>query len=323
MNFPAEIIVKIYSFLNLHYIVNVRKVDKKNWVLSLDKSLKKKFKNVNLLNILKRANISKLRYLFELDKTLFSKNYNDGENILTRCRLNNDLKSLNILIYIGCDLNLQNYNKKTGLIITAINENFKLFYRLIKNKCNIDTKDNLGNTAFMYSCNNKNTEIMTVLINENCDMYKINNNGDFCTKFYSKYNVNRLIENGFNLNHICENGETVITTLFSERTKNFNYVKMIYNSINLFVRWLIEKKHLFNLQDKHGNTALILACQYANNELIKKLINNGCDVNLQNNEEKTALMIACQYGHCKLVNILIDADCDVNLQNNEGEICMK
>ena len=75
-----------------------------------------------------------------------------------------------------------------------------------------------------------------------------------------------------------------------------------------------------NLADEHGNTALIVAVQNDQVELVKLLIKRGADVNHQNLTGNTALHFAHTYGHKEIFDLLIASNADASIKNADGVI---
>jgi len=79
-------------------------------------------------------------------------------------------------------------------------------------------------------------------------------------------------------------------------------------------------------QNEQGWTALIIACRnsntYSNSEIVKLLINRGCNLNLLNNSGWSALIFASRYANenstIKTVKLLIKAGANLNLQGTRG-----
>ncbi len=77
-----------------------------------------------------------------------------------------------------------------------------------------------------------------------------------------------------------------------------------------------------NVQNKNGDTALHLATDNENTEIIKKLIEAGADVNVQNKNGDTALHLAIDNKNTEIIKKLIEAGADVNVQNKNGDTAL-
>ena len=77
-----------------------------------------------------------------------------------------------------------------------------------------------------------------------------------------------------------------------------------------------------NTQNRHGNTALILA---GDKRCLKELVAAGADVNIRDKNGNTPLMYAVEKGNVDMVKVLIFAGADVNIQdknrNDFSDVC--
>lgn len=75
-----------------------------------------------------------------------------------------------------------------------------------------------------------------------------------------------------------------------------------------------------NCVDDNGNTPLILACERADIDIAKMLVESGAQVNLQNNEGMTALMACARKGCKAIVVVLMSAGANIRMQDNNGDM---
>ncbi len=85
---------------------------------------------------------------------------------------------------------------------------------------------------------------------------------------------------------------------------------------------LLEAGADVNVQNRDGETALMLAIENGDQEAVRKLIEAGADVNVQNSWDKTALILAAKKGDRWSLQKLIEAGADVNVQNRDGETAL-
>ena len=69
-----------------------------------------------------------------------------------------------------------------------------------------------------------------------------------------------------------------------------------------------------NVEDKYGDTALIYAAQWGDEDIVELLIKHGADVNAKDKHSRTALS-ASILGKKKIAELLINAGADVNARD--------
>ena len=77
-----------------------------------------------------------------------------------------------------------------------------------------------------------------------------------------------------------------------------------------------------NLQDKYGDTALMIASIQGHVEVLKLLLAVEADPNLQDNMGWTALIRASAVGHVEAVKLLLAVGADLNLQSKKGKTAL-
>lgn len=140
--------------------------------------------------------------------------------------------------------------------------------------------------------------------------------------------VKSLVENGSNVNEKDGNGETALIAWISNKGKKEtrtegikyllekgadpNFVTGCGDTLLTYaisscevddVRILLENKVTdVNATDRHGNTALILACEIHSFEMAEILLEHGANPNLTNNEGMSALCVV----HCLWCPEIVD-----------------
>jgi len=110
-----------------------------------------------------------------------------------------------------------------------------------------------------------------------------------------------------------------------DMNKHVYYKSLLHISNNFRItKCLIEAGYNINEVNDQGNTLLMRACYHKNYDLVKYLIQKGCDLDKQNGDRDTALIIASgdwwtskyiENNIYKIMRLLIDAGCNVNLRD--------
>lgn len=85
------------------------------------------------------------------------------------------------------------------------------------------------------------------------------------------------------------------------------------------VRMLLDAGARVNAKSKAKQTPLLMIDDDATPELVRLLIERGASVNVQDDEGETALMKAAEEDKLEIVKILLEAGADVHLKDKEGE----
>jgi ankyrin repeat protein len=119
--------------------------------------------------------------------------------------------------------------------------------------------------------------------------------------------VKILLENNkISLNHIPENNSNSALS-FAIQEKYYEAVQVLATNkkINMNI----------NIPKLHGNTAFHIACEMEDFELIKILIDAGCDPNIQNDDGNTGLHIVSIKNNHHMIEYLLEKGCDIKIKN--------
>ena len=87
------------------------------------------------------------------------------------------------------------------------------------------------------------------------------------------------------------------------------------------VELLLEKQADPNVQDsKYGRTALFQASQFGHYQVVEILLQKGADPNIHDNDGWTALIAGSENGHQQVVELLLEKQVDPNVQNSENGV---
>ena len=78
----------------------------------------------------------------------------------------------------------------------------------------------------------------------------------------------------------------------------------IENNFIEMIKSLLKDGFKVNQKDENGDTMLIYAAEYGKNEIARYLLQNSADVNITNNQGKTALGVAVEKNNFELVELL-------------------
>lgn len=229
-------------------------------------------------------------------------------NLITAVR-QNDLDTVKTILQNGADINFQNINGATALMIATQNGNATIVHELIARGANVNIQSNHHGTALMAAAKNSNTAIVHELLahGAHVNIQSIDNTTALMIAAGEGHLaiVHELIARGSNVNLQNTKGLTALMIAVSK-----GHVAIAQE--------LIGRRAYINLQTASGTTALMFATQKNNLAIVQELIAHGADINFKNSNGLTALMLAAQNGHLPILEELITHGADVNLQAYKG-----
>lgn len=257
-----------------------------------DVSLKTKNMKSALDYAVHHDNLEVLQLLLSLDKF----DQNEKNSALKDALDKKNMELINALLSRGAKFDLTtslvtNFGN-SNLLIDAIKENKLDFLDfLIAQGANLDLTDYSGNTALLVAASKGNFKLIKKLIDAGANCQIKNKLNSDCLMLSVKSGnleiVKLFIEKGIN-----------------PKTKNIlghNFLMLaILNGKNDVTSYLLDKVDL-NDRDTNGNTALMLAINAENSEIVEMLINAKVNISLINKDNTTAWILAAK---CKNKNIL-------------------
>lgn len=218
----------------------------------------------------------------------------------------------------GCDLNVQESEGNTALIMATSNSEVKIVKSLIEAGCDLNLVNKSGDTALMMAVKAENKEIIQLLLDQKQKL-ELNARGEsglnalmLACQFNFVEIVNLLLaQPGINVNQRnYENGPTAILVAASEGNLQI-------------AQALIGAGADVDMQDKKGCTALMVAAANDHVAVAQLLINVGANINLTDNERHTALIFACRNNHVNTVEVIVsNPKCDPNFMDEEGKTAL-
>jgi len=239
-----------------------------------------------------------------------TKNF-DNKRLFDACTNTNE-EALRELIKKGVDINIENKEGDTPLIIACKNNNESIAQILVQKGADVNKKDKQGRTPLYISCQNKNEGIIKVILKSNRKNINIEITSDIFIMMVNNNFINML---KYIIKHIMMNDYFIVELLGYYKNRKpisrENFSNLISNNIN--------KIGINNLGSSGEVTPLICACNNGNEEIVKLFTENGVDINKSNEEGDTPLIIACRNNYENIMNILTEHKADVNKENEYGE----
>ena len=210
----------------------------------------------------------------------------------------------------GAQVNAQDTEGKTSLILASLKEDLALVQILLTNKANPNKQDSEGKTALIVAIDKKNEALAKLLLEESADANIEDHKGWTALIHASAQGnvplVTLLLAHKAHLNKQDKEGKTALIVAIDKKNE-------------ALTKLLLEESADANIEDHKGWTALIHASAQGNVPLVTLLLAHKAHLNKQDKEGKTALYHAIAQKHQEVVGLLLKAGADVTLLDNEGD----
>lgn len=246
--------------------------------------------------------------------------YEPAQNSLTtpliRATINCDDEVVQFLLENGALTEIQDDDGRTALMsliierdVDILNNTAKL---LIENSSSLNTQDNDGNTALMIYCYEIcDTDIFKLMIENGASLSITNNQGKNALNItYDSCNIDLMEFFIQNYNLSCSIKDTINVLLEALLKNDIGKFKLLIEGCN---------RCIINIDNRHGETMLMIACRKNKPEIVKILIENGASLDMKNNRQETALNIACTHNNTEIASLLIEKGALLSIKNNKQE----
>lgn len=251
----------------------------------------------------------------------------------------NQLKKIRAVISGRANVNIQNKEGLTALMLVASDGNESSVRAIISAKPNLDAEDRNGNTALIYAIQNNNVAGAKAIIRAKPNFNKQNKDGNTALMLASENGLEELVRSLIsaraNLNIQNNEGDTAL--LLSVYNKKSNVVKILIDAgadINIKNK---ENKDILSIIRRGYDYLNIIEIicpitskeenfiDYAKDNIngVKNLLNDkSVNINAQNKFGDTALIKASFNGQSDIVSVLLDANAGLNIQDNFGHTAL-
>ncbi|MBQ5475922.1 MAG: ankyrin repeat domain-containing protein, partial [Lachnospiraceae bacterium] len=216
-----------------------------------------------------------------------------GTTVLMEVVKNGSLEITKLLLEHGADVNAVNENGWSALTYAVNGGSKELVELLIAHGADINTDCNFTTAV-------KNKEMLVILLNNKLDVDKIAK---------SEEALSAAVD--------CSNKEAV--ELLINHGANVKTTALLNCHTIEIAKLLIDHGADVNVADEHGKTALIVAAENSNKEMIELLIKHSANVNAADESGYTALMFAAKHNIGKeIAKFLVERGADVNAKTKRG-----
>ena len=204
---------------------------------------------------------------------------------------------IELLVYVGADINIRNNNGMTALMHSCRIENadIDIIKLLLKHDADVDVQDNGGRTALTIAINRGHLDIAELLLQHGANP-NIHDIGGDTALSYANYTFTSALLQAVHMANV--NVAKLLSKVATDL--NFNNIDGTLSAI------------------KPGSTPLMVASCKGLSEIVEVLLEQGADPKIMRDDKVNSLLLACQNGHLKIVELLTSKDVDLNVRFEDG-----
>ncbi|KAJ3642022.1 hypothetical protein Zmor_028486 [Zophobas morio] len=225
-----------------------------------------------------------------------------------------------LLIEKGIDVNVQDGNGKTALLLAGENGVYETAEMLLNSGASLNIVDNDKMNALHYASQSwkDNRDVIKLMIEKGIDVNVQDGNGKTALQLACKngdYGIaKKLLNSGASINNVDKDKMNALHYASESSKDNRDVIKL-----------LIEKGIDVNVQNGNGKTALQLACKSGVYENAEVLLNSGASINMVDKDKMNALNYASQSwkDNRDVIKLMIEKGIDVNVQDGNGKTALQ
>ena len=220
-----------------------------------------------------------------------------------------DKKHIKELLNAGAYPCIPDAGRDTRLHYAARNYQYtEVLHTIISYGIDVNATNKKNITALMIACRNGNRDAIHALLNAGADPNIADDDGDVWVHYAARnYQCTEILQatirHGVDVN--ATNKENITALMIACEEGNIDVINILLNA-----------GADPNITNADGDTCL---CYAARNdcctEVLQAIISHGIDVNTTNKKNVTALMIACEEGNIDVINVLLSVGADLNIGN--------
>ena len=221
--------------------------------------------------------------------------------------------AINILLNAGADPNISDAKGNT-CIQNAVGKGCSkdALETIVNHRADVNAVNKKHATALMIACASSNKDAINVLLDAGADPNITDGMGNTCIQIAvgngcSKDVLETIVNHGVDVN--ATNKKNVTALMIACEKGNANAINVLLNA----------GAHP-NIIDANGNTCLHYAA-YGDciKDSLQTVINHGAEVNATNAGYATAIMLACEKGNTDVINVLLNAGADPSIADADGD----
>ncbi len=229
-----------------------------------------------------------------------------GKTLLHQMTYQGYISLVRSLIKHGIDINAVDSENKTALEYAYENGNQEIEDLLIEKGAAVNAKT-YGKALLLKAITGRDVEYVAKLVDEGAMLNEKLRNNEYPVETAMLHNIPKeiaeiLVKGGAKLDVNAKNGDTL-----------FN---MVVKKAKHFVPFLIENGVNVNGKTKKGDTPLITAIKADKVDVVKDIVDAGCDLELPGQNGITPLKAAYDKDSTRIIKVLAEAGADLNARIN-------
>ena len=237
---------------------------------------------------------------------------NDGATPLLLVCSAAQAESVELFLTLGADPNIADVDGDTS-ILNAIEGycSVTTMQYLIDNGANVNATNNKGLTALLKACSYRQMDVVKVLLEAGADPTIVDDVHYSSLHAAvdgrcSKDTLQALVDHGAHIDAERKDGTNAL-------------LRACKTGQSESVRFLLEAGADVNIAKPNGNTCLHEAvCGRCSKEILQKIIEQGINVNAVNKEKMSALQLACESAQAESIKLLLQKGSDTNISDARG-----
>jgi len=216
-----------------------------------------------------------------------------------------------VQLLINYKAEVDSRDRKTALMCSAEKGFYQTVQVLIEAGAQLNLKY-ICQTAIMLACHDGHYRVVTKLIKAQADLNCTDLDGFTALTIAARNGYGNIVEK-----LIFAGANTTITNMIGRSALQLSCMRGLTRCVRLLLNEPNVQRNI-NARDDDGATALHSACEFADEEIIKLLLQRRADVHAEDNDQRTPLIWAAFFGQVTCIKVLLESKAHLEDYDNCG-----